>query len=191
MNGLQRFFEIQQVVSPGIRGKRNNAHFAPLHREPRDIANFTGRIIIVGSGNVKVYVGSSFNLSGQDQIVVSEGTSLQLYVAAPSAKFGGQGLSNMDTDAMSFQYYGLPTNTALTFSANASFTGTIYAPEADFNLGGGGSGYQYYFSAGYDKNLSNTVGNSYDRITLNANNTYALVMRLDRAGCVVRFRIRS
>jgi TonB-linked SusC/RagA family outer membrane protein len=38
---------------------------------------------------------------------------------------------------------------------------------------GGGTYNQYYFSAGYDKNLSNTVGNEYNRITLNANNTYA------------------
>ncbi|WP_162915690.1 SusC/RagA family TonB-linked outer membrane protein [Paraflavitalea soli] len=38
---------------------------------------------------------------------------------------------------------------------------------------GGGKQNQYYFSAGYDKNLSSQVGNQYDRITLNANNTYA------------------
>jgi len=38
---------------------------------------------------------------------------------------------------------------------------------------GGGKQNQYYFSAGYDKNLSNQVGNQYDRITLNANNTYS------------------
>ncbi len=41
------------------------------------------------------------------------------------------------------------------------------------NASGGGKQNQYYFSAGYDKNLSNQVGNQYDRITLNANNTYA------------------
>jgi len=43
------------------------------------------------------------------------------------------------------------------------------------NLSGGCSNCQYYFSAGYDRNLSNAVGNAYNRITLNANNTYALV----------------
>jgi TonB-linked SusC/RagA family outer membrane protein len=41
------------------------------------------------------------------------------------------------------------------------------------NLSGGSVNNQYYFSAGYDKNLSNMVGNEYNRITLNANNTYA------------------
>lgn len=38
---------------------------------------------------------------------------------------------------------------------------------------GGGAHNQYYFSAGYDRNLLNKVGNQYNRITLNANNTYA------------------
>ncbi len=38
---------------------------------------------------------------------------------------------------------------------------------------GGGEHNQYYFSAGYDRNLPSQVGNQYNRITLNANNTYA------------------
>lgn len=42
---------------------------------------------------------------------------------------------------------------------------------------GGGTNNQYYFSAGYDKNLNNTVGNEYNRITLNANNSYAWLNR--------------
>lgn len=42
---------------------------------------------------------------------------------------------------------------------------------------GGGIHNQYYFSAGYDKNLNSQVGNQYDRVTLNANNTYAWLNR--------------
>lgn len=42
---------------------------------------------------------------------------------------------------------------------------------------GGGAHNQYYFSAGYDKNLNSQVGNQYDRITLNANNTYSWLDR--------------
>jgi len=34
---------------------------------------------------------------------------------------------------------GLSTNTKLNLSGNSQFTGAIYAPNADFNLGGGGS----------------------------------------------------
>ena len=43
------------------------------------------------------------------------------------------------------------------------------------NLSGGYTNHHYYFSAGYDKNLSNAVGNGYNRVTLNASNTYALL----------------
>lgn len=41
------------------------------------------------------------------------------------------------------------------------------------NASGGGEQNQYYFSAGYDRNLNNEVDNQLNRITLNANNTYA------------------
>ncbi|CAM4208299.1 TonB-linked outer membrane protein, SusC/RagA family [Pedobacter westerhofensis] len=42
------------------------------------------------------------------------------------------------------------------------------------NFSGGSENQQYYVSGGYDKNLDNLVGNGYDRLTLNANNTYNL-----------------
>ncbi|MFD0795475.1 SusC/RagA family TonB-linked outer membrane protein [Mucilaginibacter litoreus] len=44
-----------------------------------------------------------------------------------------------------------------------------------FNLNGGSSNQRYFLSAGYDKNLASLKGNAYDRITLNANNTYNLL----------------
>lgn len=43
------------------------------------------------------------------------------------------------------------------------------------NLNGGSENQQYYISGGWDKNLSNAVGNQYDRVSLNANNTYSLL----------------
>ncbi|WP_165500337.1 SusC/RagA family TonB-linked outer membrane protein [Pedobacter psychroterrae] len=43
------------------------------------------------------------------------------------------------------------------------------------NLKGGGSSNQYYFSAGYDKNLESQVSSNYERISLNANNSYLLL----------------
>jgi len=33
----------------------------------------------------------------------------------------------------------MPTNTSFAFKANAAFTGIVYAPQADFTLGGGGN----------------------------------------------------
>ncbi len=43
------------------------------------------------------------------------------------------------------------------------------------NLSGGGPKNKYYFSAGYDRNQANLVRNSYNRVTLNGNNTYTIL----------------
>ncbi len=42
------------------------------------------------------------------------------------------------------------------------------------SIGGGGAQNQYYFSAGYDKNLNSKVSDDYSRLTLNAKNVYRL-----------------
>src|SRR5690606_3640379 len=42
------------------------------------------------------------------------------------------------------------------------------------NISGGGKFNQYYLSAGLDRNLENVRSNSYNRLTLNANNSYSL-----------------
>ncbi|WP_255563131.1 SusC/RagA family TonB-linked outer membrane protein [Mucilaginibacter sp. 21P] len=41
-----------------------------------------------------------------------------------------------------------------------------------FSLDGGSATQKYFFSAGYDKNLDNAVGNGFDRLTLNGSNTW-------------------
>jgi TonB-linked SusC/RagA family outer membrane protein len=43
------------------------------------------------------------------------------------------------------------------------------------NLSGGSDKQQYYISGGFDNNTASLVGNAYDRISLNANNTYSLL----------------
>ncbi len=43
------------------------------------------------------------------------------------------------------------------------------------NISGGTESQRYFLSAGFDKNLDNLIGNSYKRISLNANNTYKLL----------------
>jgi hypothetical protein len=51
----------------------------------------------------------------------------------------GNGVINQSGQASNFSYYGLPSNTAVAFGGNDAFVGTIYAPNADFTLGGGGN----------------------------------------------------
>ncbi len=101
------------------------------------IKDFKGTVLVVGAA--RVLVESSFNFSGADGITISSGASLQVYVAPASASLGGNGVQNQG-DAMSFIYWGLNSNTTLSFGGNSTFTGVIYAPYADFKLGGSGSG---------------------------------------------------
>jgi TonB-linked SusC/RagA family outer membrane protein len=47
------------------------------------------------------------------------------------------------------------------------------------SLEGGSAVHRYFFSAGYDKNLDNLAGNGFDRLTLDAANTWKLGSRLE------------
>ncbi|MCX7867305.1 MAG: hypothetical protein N2438_09290 [Limisphaera sp.] len=82
----------------------------------------------------------STKLSGNnDRIYLAPGARLILYVDAPTFSIKGQGVVNESGQAINFLYFGTPRNTTLSLGGNASFTGAIYAPDADFTLGGGGN----------------------------------------------------
>jgi hypothetical protein len=54
-------------------------------------------------------------------------------------KVKGNGVVNESSLAENFMSFGLPSNTAIDFGGNGAFAGAIYAPNADFTLGGGGN----------------------------------------------------
>ena len=101
------------------------------------LANLSGSVLV--RGNATLLVTDDINISGQGGIYINSGASLNLYVSAPTASIGGNGVVNNNNNVNSFYYFGLPTNTKLSLSGNGQFTGAIYAPNADFTLGGGGS----------------------------------------------------
>src|SRR6266567_2837285 len=108
------------------------------------ISDFTGSVYVDGNAVVYVPPAGTLKLSGQDQIYVAPNsllhpTSMKLFVGTATASLGGQGVINATGNAINFIYYGLPSNTALNFSANAAFVGSIYCPNAAFTLGGGGN----------------------------------------------------
>jgi hypothetical protein len=101
------------------------------------LSSFSGKVLVTGQANLLVTDSVSF--TGNDQIEIAPGATLKLFVSAPSASLGGNGVINNGGNALNFQYYGLPSNTSLTYTGNGTFTGVVYAPEAAFNLGGGGN----------------------------------------------------
>jgi hypothetical protein len=103
--------------------------------------------VYVGQSNVVLYVTGSINISSSGstkkgdaapQIYIAPGASLTLYMGGATANISGNGIVNATGNAKSFAYYGLPSNTALNITGNGAFYGTIYAPQADFNLKGSG-----------------------------------------------------
>lgn len=119
---------------------------------------------MVVRGNARLFVTGNVLMQGQAAINIEDGASLEIYVAGPSATFIQV---NTLGNANSYRYFGLPTNTSLTWGGNATYVGTVYAPQAAFDCGGGGSTvYDYqgacvvksvnlngHFNFHYDENL--------------------------------------
>ncbi len=100
--------------------------------------NLTGSKTMRITGTVVLYVTGDINISGSAAIEIAPGASLVLYAAGATTTIGGNGVLNETTSALNFQYWGMPSNTKIDLGGNASFIGTIYAPEADLLLNGGG-----------------------------------------------------
>jgi hypothetical protein len=85
------------------------------------------------------------SLSQGITIATTNNASLVLFIGNTntgnpvSVSIGGNGSLNVPGYAKNLQIYGLPSLTSMTFSGNASFAGTIYAPEADVTGNGGGN----------------------------------------------------
>lgn len=99
---------------------------------------FKGKVLV--TGDATLYVTSAVQFSGGDFIQIQPGARLKLYVSCASATLGGQGIQNLTGNAASFIYYGLPSNTSISYSGNGTMLGAIYAPNAAFTMGGGGGG---------------------------------------------------
>ena len=89
-------------------------------------------------GNARLWVDGSVSQSGGRAINVASSGTLQMWVRN-SVSFAGNAAVNTTYDALRMSIYGLPTCTSVSFSGNAEFTGTLYAPSADLRFNGGGS----------------------------------------------------
>lgn len=101
--------------------------------------SMSGSSKMVVTGNAILYVPGDVSISGTAFIEIRPGGSLKLYVGGASASLGGNGVLNKAGNAINFFYYGLPSNTSLDVTGNGTFTGVIYAPNADLSLSGSGS----------------------------------------------------
>jgi hypothetical protein len=111
------------------------------------VANLTGSVY-VGQSNTVLYVTSGISIGSgggatktgyaPPQIHIAPGGSLTIYMAGATTSIAGNGVVNDTAQAKNFAYYGLPGNTSINITGNGAFYGTIYAPQADLTLKGGG-----------------------------------------------------
>jgi hypothetical protein len=110
------------------------------------LSDLSGSVYV--RGKAALYVTTTLDITS---LTVKLGESLSLYCAAASATLSGNNSANSDGTADSFAFWALPSCTSITFSGNAGFTGTIYAPTADFTMNGGGNNMMDFIGASITK----------------------------------------
>jgi Tfp pilus assembly protein PilX len=114
----------------------NNANYVL----PANFSMSSPSSIMCVAGTCTVYAPNGFSISGQAMIYIAPGGNLQLYVGGPNpCSIAGNGIVNGNASAANCQIYGLPSLTTLSYTGNASFVGTVYAPEAACTLSGNGA----------------------------------------------------
>lgn len=113
-----------------------------------------GSLYVAPNVNASLLLTGNTKLTGNDRIYLAPSARLILYVDAPEFALSGNGLVNESGRAENFLYFGTPRNTKLSLSGNASFTGAVYAPDADFTLGGGGNDAKDFIGASVTKTVT-------------------------------------
>ena len=121
--------------------------------------NLSGGDKIAVVGNAVLLVDGDVSISGTAEVDIIPPGSLTMYVAGANASIAGVGINNTGW-ATNFMYYGLPSNKNLTMQSNGEFTGSIYAPDTDLRMSGGGSGIMNFIGACIMKNI--TVNGHYN-----------------------------
>src|SRR5258708_4805579 len=106
------------------------------------VSDLNGSVYVHGNAVLLVTSNATSN-----SITIANGKNLQLYNQAPRYSLSGTLALNANGTAAQFAYYGLPGNTNVSVIISGAFVGTIYAPEATLNLGGGGNTTQVFIGA--------------------------------------------
>jgi hypothetical protein len=138
-NGRVTGYSYQSYTCTSALSTTNTTYTATYYDYILDTGNYqladlSGSVYV--RGKATLYVTTTLDITS---LTVKSGESLSLYCGAASANLAGNNTANSDGTADSFSFWALPSCTSITFSGNAGFTGTIYAPTADFTMNGGGN----------------------------------------------------
>jgi hypothetical protein len=102
------------------------------------VASINGSIYVNTNAHVRLKIAAGSISAIKVLGVGPTAGNLTLYVSASSFSLGGGGTVDGGV-AANLAYYGLPSNTSISLAGNAAFTGTLYAPQANLTMSGGGS----------------------------------------------------
>lgn len=142
----------------------SNVHYQYVIDEPGDYfipyPGLTSSLYIDVPTNelVRIKMNYSTSLGGNDVIrIAPTGARVRMYTAGPSFTLsGGAFIDNMSGFAQNFYLFGLPTCRTISWGGNANFYGGIYAPQADFSLGGGGNDWWDFVGASVTRTVTMT-----------------------------------
>ena len=106
----------------------------------QNVIQLTSSEKILVQGHVKLYVPSTFKMSGQSQVIIGTNSSLTIY-AGGTVDLSGGGIVNSTGYATNLTLNGLNTCTSIKYTGGSDYIGTIYAPYASFEAGGGSGDY--------------------------------------------------
>lgn len=90
------------------------------------------------NGNVSIYVTGDMRLTGNSYIRINPGSSLRIY-AAGAVAIAGNAVINDTARAINNQFYGLNSSSSWSLNGNGTWVGTVYAPNANLAMNGGGA----------------------------------------------------
>jgi hypothetical protein len=119
------------------------------------VPTFSTLYVGTNAGMVRVHITGDVNLGGNSEEIriAPIGAQLKLYMSGTTFAIKGNGVVNESGLASNFYYFGLPSNTSVAFGGNGNFVGAIYAPSADFSLGGGGNNTYDFTGASVSKTI--------------------------------------
>ncbi len=101
--------------------------------------NLNGSVYVSTNAHVRLKINNSYITSSQVIRLDINNAYLQIFMVGSAFSLTGAAwIDNPSGHAERFYLFGLPGCTNISFGGNGSFYGGIYAPQADFTLGGGG-----------------------------------------------------
>jgi hypothetical protein len=147
----ENFSGLNPVYMPPIGGNTNVYYLGNSdYRIKGNLVIKAGENLEV-DGYARLYVTGDVQMSGTASITITPKGRLEIYVAGANASFSKV---NTTGNANTFTYFGLPSNTSLSWGGNAQYVGTVYAPQATFKLGGGGNNIMDFQGAAVVKAIS-------------------------------------